>query len=231
MTSIRIPLKTKIKSIQNSIPKEKKTEIIQDNKLIVKFDKLKQQNIEQKNIELQQQIDLHEHILQQAREESFISGIEEGKEQLQKEMKIILDRQLEILTENVKKITLEFEKELKTLDKPILKLSKEIAKKIISKELQFEENYNEILLSQITRILHELTDQENITIHIAPEQIEYILESNIEKEINIPGKMKIRFYEDKNLKSGECILESANLLVEGNFQSQLDYIESQLVSI
>ena len=90
---------------------------------------------------------------------------------------------------------------------------------------------NEILMTQIGRILHELMDQETITIHVASSQIEWILKSNIEEEFRLPGKMKIKFYEDRKLKPGECILESTNLIVEGKFQEQLNNIEAQLQNI
>jgi len=228
MTNIHIPLKTRIKAIQNNKKKYDDVEIPDNEGLKVKLKTSAKNDITRENNELKSRVQQLEESLQRAREESFLSGIEEGKEQLRKEVETKINAELDYLKKNIKKILSDVDKEIKKLDRPILSLSKEIAKRILDTELNNADKYNELLLSQIGRILHEMMDQEIITIHVSPSQIEWILKADLEKELHIPEKIKIKFFEDHNLKPGECLLESSNLLVEGKFQTQLDQIENQL---
>jgi len=233
MTKIRLPLKLKVKGIQQKYNKPIDPDPeIKDKALSINLSgNTKNPNASRENIELRQRVDILEQSLQEAREEAFQSGIEEGKEQLKKEMENQLLVEMDSLKSVIETISIELEKEVKKLQPVLLKLSKRIAEKIIDKELKDKETVDEILMNQIGRILHELMDQETITIHVAPSQIEWILNSNIEEEFRLPGKIKIKFYEDRNLKPGECVLESTNLLIEGKFQEQLNNIESNLLNI
>lgn len=232
MTKIHVPLKFKVKSIQQStnIPPEPDPEI-NDRPLSINLKgNSNNPNLSKVNLELSQRVEMLEKSLQQAREEAFQSGIEEGKEQVRKEMEVQLLDEINAMKTVIDTISTELTKEVKKLQPVLLKLSK-IAGKILEKELTDEENINDILMTQIERILHELIDQETITIHVSPTQIDWILNSNLEEQFRLPGKIQIKFYEDRKLKPGECILESTNLLIEGKFKEQLDNIESQLLSI
>ena len=233
MTKIHVPLKFKVKRIQQkyNIPIDNDPEI-KDKTLSVNLSgNKKYPNAEKENVELRQRVKILEQSLQEAREEAFQSGIDEGKEQLKKEMESLVISEMNSMKSVIEKVSLNLTKEIKKIQPVLLSLSKKIASKIIDKELSNEDLVDEILLKQIGRILHELMDQETITIHVAPSQIEWIIKSNIEEEFRLPGKIKIKFYEDRNLKSGECILESTNLLIEGKFQEQLNNIEAQLQNI
>lgn len=230
MTSFRIPLKNKIKAIQQE-PQSIEDIEIPDKSAGLKISLRNKPVVDctDENDQLRKKNAILEESLQKAREEAFLSGIDEGREQLRNEMETRLYRELNSLQKMVNKITVNLEKEIKNLEQPVLKLSKEIAKRIISSELQFEEKYNEVLVSQISNILHEMMDQEIITIHVSPQQIEWIIKTDLEKKVNLPDNIKIKFFEDRSLDPGECILESSNLLIEGKFSTQLNQIENQLI--
>ena len=234
MTKIHIPLPNRVKSIKNINSNASQSQYREEDEdvLKIKFNKTPgSSDLARQNQELRKRVDMLEHSLQQAREETFLSGIEEGKEQLRNEMENRLVKELDSLQNILENVSQNLTKELKKLQPELLTLAKEIAKRIISNELDNETKYNEILLNQIGRILHELMDQESITIHVSPRQMKWIIKRDFENEFNLPGKIKIKFYEDRSLLPGECILESSNLMVEGKFQTQLDNLETQLKNL
>jgi len=237
MTQIRIPLKSRVKGIQNDNNQQQKKNSNPAETRRQNSDKPLQvnrtthnQTLQKENHDLKNRIEILEQSLQQAREETFLSGIEEGKEQLRHELEGQIYKEVDALKSVVSTVRDDFTKELKKLHPHVVKLAKIMAQKILNAELKNEDLYNDILMEQISRILHELMDQEIITIHVSSQQIDWIMTKDLEKEFHLPGSIKIKFYEDRNLKSGECILESTNLLVEGKFAQQLDNIESQLLN-
>ncbi|MFP4547642.1 MAG: FliH/SctL family protein [Fidelibacterota bacterium] len=237
MTQIRIPLKSKVKGIQGSNNQQQKKNSAtlkspetDENKPLQLNLSTHHKDLQKENNDLRKRVEILEQSLQQAREETFLSGIDEGKEQLRHELESQVYQEVESLRTVVNTVREDFTKELKKLHPHVVKLGRIIAEKILNAELQNEDRYNDILLEQISRILHELIDQETITIHVSSSQIEWIMNKNLEKEFHLPGSLKVKFYEDRKLKPGECILESTNLLVEGKFAQQLDNIESQLLN-
>ena len=231
MSSIRISLNNKIKSIKKKEAKSPENSIPQENVLLINLKRESIVDIQKENIDLKKKNSILESSLQNAREEAFLTGIEEGKEQLRHEMEDELKIELENLKKAIDKILVDFSNNFDKISNHVLILSKNIAKQILKNELKNEDQYNQLLLDQIEKILHELLDQEIITINVCPQQMQCILNADIEKEFNIPDKIKIKFCEDRNLEPGECSLESSNLVVEGKFDSQLDLIESQLKSL
>lgn len=237
MTQIRIPLKSRVKGIQNSKnPQQKKNSTPdtppnkEENKPLQIHLNTQHKDIQKENTELKKRIEILEQSLQEAREETFLSGIEEGKEQLRHELETQVHEEVNNLQSVIQTISENFTKEIKKLHPHVVKLARMMAQKIVNAELKNENLYDQVLMDQISRILHELMDQEIITIHVAPEQIQWIMQKDLEKEFRLPGNIKVKFYEDRSLKPGECILESTNLLVEGKFDQQLDNIESQLLN-
>lgn len=237
MTQIRIPLKSRVKGIQNSDKQGQKKnsahaekQEADNNKPLQVHLNIQHKDLQKENAELKKRVEILEQSLQQAREETFLSGIEEGKEQLRHELETEVHEEVAALQSVISTIRVDFSKELKKLHPHVIKLAKMMAGKIVNAELKNEDLYDQVLMDQISRILYELIDQEIITIHVAPEQIEWIMNKDLEKEFHLPGSIKVKFYEDRNLKPGECVLESTNLLVEGKFEQQLDNIESQLLN-
>ncbi|MBN2280381.1 MAG: hypothetical protein JXQ65_07370 [Candidatus Marinimicrobia bacterium] len=233
MEKIHLPLKVKVKAIQ-----QKNTDIndldpeIKDSTLKINLGNMvKKKGSVKEDDELLHRIHMLEESLQQAREEAFKTGIEEGKEQLKNEIEAQLLNESKALKVLLKNLSGELKKEIKKLQPAVLNLSLGIAEKILNRALSDNESANEILKSQIGRILHELMDQETITIHVSPLQIEWIIKANIEEEFRLPGTLKIKFYEDRNLRPGECILESTNILIEGKFKEQLKNLEAQLLNL
>ena len=194
MTNLRIPMKTKIRGIQGAPTSMEDIEVPAKSETLKISLKRTNNACSQDDIaQLQNKILILEESLQQAREEAFHSGIEEGKEQLKNEMESVLADEMAGLKKTIIKMISSLEKEFNKLHKPILNLSKEIARRIIAAELQSEEKYDEVLLSQISNIMHEMMDQETITIHVSPQQIDRILKANLEKEVNLPDNIKLNF--------------------------------------
>ncbi len=237
MTKIHIPLKSRVKAINNNKQKKKETppkkeenfEQEQEKTLQVHLNKKSSKDLIKENEELKNRIKILENSLQQAREETFLSGIEEGKEQLKQEINKQAAAEISAMKQLVEKISDDFVGELKKLEPHLVHLSKELATKILSMELSDEDTCNQVLFQQVTRILHELIDQESVRIHVAPDQLQWMMEKNIEDELHLPGKIDIKFYEDQSLNPGECILESTNLLVEGKFKKELENLTDQIL--
>lgn len=185
----------------------------------------------QKVIILKKQIQELESVLQNAREEAFQAGFEEGQETAELESKKELKNISDEFGYTIQSLRVQYDQALERIDQPLLKLAMKIAEKIIGIELHNTNRYNEFLIEQIKRFLKEAVDQNKITFYMNPNQIDYISKVETLKELRSASKASIGFVGDNKLKPGECILETENFIVEGVWSRQLDNLEKQILEI
>jgi len=178
---------------------------------------------------LKKKIAALESALQTAREEAYQAGYEEGQEFAQNEAQ----RQMEDLalefTSMADSLKDQYDQSLEKMHQPLLKLAIKIAEKIIGKELQHEQEYHDLLLRRIKDLLQEVVEQNKIIIHVNPNQMDWVTQQNVIRELHLPSQADLHFIKNENLNAGECLLETEDFILEGVLSRELLEIEHQIL--
>lgn len=111
----------------------------------------------------------------------------------------------------------------------ILDISVEIAKKIINKELETD---NEALISIIVNALSVNAKNENrITIKVMPEDVDSVKDNIPEILSNAQFEAKIIVVPDNKITMGGAILETNNGVVDATIETQLEIIKEAFKKI
>jgi len=166
--------------------------------------------------------------LQQARTEAFQTGFEEGKDITT----IQANEQHQVLSNefvaNMQSLHTQFGLELEKMDIPLIKVALAVAEKIIGIQIDLGEQAQQILLTQVQRLLNISATQVRAVVHVNPQQLNWIMSKDIIAQLNIPHKENLTFIADESLGLGECQLETEDLFISSEIRTQLDIIEASL---
>lgn len=166
--------------------------------------------------------------LQQARMDAFQTGFEEGKDiatiQAQEQMEVLSKE----FAANMQSLHTQFGLELEKMDKPLIRMALAIAEKIIGIQLDVDERANAILLTQVQKLLNISATQSRAIVHVNPQQLNWIMSDDVMAKLNIPQRENLTFISDDKLRLGECQLETEDLFISSEIQTQLDIIEASL---
>lgn len=174
---------------------------------------------------LQNRIQALETSLQKARQEAFQSGFEEGQKAVESKYQEALEKLPAEFGRSISSLQQQFEESIRKAEQPLMELSLLIVDKILKYHLELSSNQKELLFRQLSHFLENLQEQQDITIHLAPSQYAFIRHENFIK--NYQGK--IHFVEDAQLKPGECLLETAEFIIDGTIKGQLEQIARQVI--
>lgn len=166
--------------------------------------------------------------LQKARAEAYQAGYNEGQNIAKSEAHKQFAQLTTEFTNNIGSLHAEFSEVMERLATPILKLALGSSEKLIGRELNIGDAANEILLTQVQRVLNETVSQTRATVHINASQMDWITGIDILKTLNLPQKTNLRFIPNPTIKPGECKLETEDYLVDSTISAQLDNLEKLL---
>jgi flagellar assembly protein FliH len=216
--------KQNILELSNSIKKE----LTQDKDLSIpeKENLLKQLREEADEI-LKSSRKEAENIKKEARETSLKEGYQEGFIKGQSEgYKAGLEQLRPLcktLQEVLEKARSTINKELNRLSADLIELSVKIASKIVNTSLEIKP---ELINNIVLEILSDVGNHEKCIIYLSPELINNINEINI--KTFFPGQ-DIEFIADKNLKAGDCIIESGFGGRDATLDKKLEILEKALL--
>ncbi|HDR03747.1 MAG TPA: hypothetical protein ENN84_00685, partial [Candidatus Marinimicrobia bacterium] len=113
--------------------------------------------------DLRNQIKILEAALQEAREEAFLAGFEEGKTAAMNDVQASIEQLPDQFNQMFKQLVEQINEIVGELSAPILKLGKAIAKKILSDHLELEANQKQFLLNRIEHFLNTISEQNKYT--------------------------------------------------------------------
>lgn len=210
------------KKIQEAIEKEKE--------IILQGEKKAQEIVEQAQIQGQQIIEDAKNqalsevdaITQQAYQEGFEAGRQEGLENITHELQDKI-----ISVNDFTKSNFDIKNNIvKSAYSDIIKLVVEIAHKVCSKSLELDDK----ILKEITQnAIQTLKDKENITIIVNPEMAEKIYEISNELKEKIPQLESIKIIEDNSVSPDGTIVESPLSRVDSRVRSQINEIAEKLM--
>lgn len=164
-----------------------------------------------------------DEITQQAHQEGFEAGRQEGLENITQELS---DKILAV--NNFAQSNFEIKNNIiKSAHLDIIKLVIEIAQKVCSKLLELDSN----ILKEITEnAIQTLKDKEDITIIVNPEMAEKIYAISEELREKIPQLSSIKIVEDASVSPDGTIVESPLSRVDSRIKSQINEIAEKLLA-
>jgi len=176
--------------------------------------------------ELKDRLYILEKELQNAREESFQAGYEEGKASALKEA----EKQIEIAKIEMHALELKYLEAIEKMEGPLLEIARKMAGQIIQMELETEEKQEQVLIKRLRKMLYDVVDQHKVIVQVHPAHLPKVTDENMKQQIQIPENMELNFIADADLKPGELRISSEDYLIDGRFESGGNSITEQLLN-
>lgn len=175
----------------------------------------------------QNQIKQLEAELQQAREQSYNSGFQDGLAAEQEKHNQRVEEHAHQFKELAQRLEGEFSEQLAQLEGPITRMSFHIAEKILTSPLP-DTVREGALVGTIQTFLKEVLHAGNVVIHVALDNLVLVQTEEVTESLaqTFPGK--ITFVADDSLGPGECLVETPEHLIDGHYTHQLELLESGL---
>lgn len=204
--------------------------LVKEQEIIVNAEQRAAEMIEQANQQAQQLIQAGEQealsrveaITQQAHNEGFEVGRQEGYTDITKELrdKIIAVNDFAYSNFDIKNNI------VKSAHSDIIRLVIEIAQKVCSTALELDDN----ILKELTlQAINSLKDKEDITIIVHPEMAQKIYAISDELKELIPQLSSIKIVEDASVSPDGTIVESPMSRVDSRVRSQIGEIAERLM--
>ena len=149
-------------------------------------------------------------------------GIQAGFEQTVNQFKEIMEN----LQREVERTQMVLNHQIDSLSPKLIRLSTQIAEKIIHRELKLRP---EIIIDQVENILKELSRVKSLAIRVPPSAIDLVKSYETHFLSLTQGIAEIDFVIDHSLKQGGCIIETNSGGVDASVQIQLDMITAALL--
>ena len=154
-------------------------------------------------------------------------GFQDGLEAEREKHKQQLEAHAQQFRELSERLEEEFDQALSRMEEPLLRMSFSIAEKILTASLP-EDYRNESLVGVIQSFLKEVLHEGGVVVHVAPEKLAFIQSEPVSEKLQQSYPGRIRFVANDTLKSGECLVETPEHIIDGRYHNQLEILESKL---
>jgi len=169
-----------------------------------------------------------EKMKQQAQDAGFSQGYNEGEKQGRQEMQVLLEEAVCQAQAIIAAAKQDAETIVQSSQQDIMKLAFAIAEKILAQEI---EKNREATLPIIIAALQEVRDQDKITILVAPDDYELVLQAKRDLQIVIGGEKSLIITPDTTLTRGSCFVETMNGKLDARIDTQLAILKKTLQDV
>ncbi len=163
-----------------------------------------------------------ESVEREAFQKGFEAGRTSGLEIAEKKVEAILGR----FAESLKDLTAAREQMLVETQKDLVRLAIEIARRLVYREIGIDQ---EIVIALVRVALERLSAKAHITVLLNPDDHAFLL-SRLKESPDLFGERELALKPKKDLKRGDCILESPYGNVDSRMCEQFSQIERGLLA-
>ncbi len=157
---------------------------------------------------------------QKGYEEGYNNGYQEGK----KNSDVLITEANEIKSKYLQ----ERSRVLNSIESDVINLVIEICEKILSKNLQDDE---ENILSIVLKGLDSLNNSDSITVIVSEDDFN-IVEMSKDRLLSMGSLIEnIKIKKDVKMEKGDCVIETTNGSVDVGLKTQLEELESVLINL
>ena len=176
---------------------------------------------------LQSRVDHLEQELQEAREQSYNLGFQDGLAAEREQHKQKLEAHARQFRELAERLEKEFDQALTRMEEPLLRMSFHISEKILTVPLP-ESIRHGALAGTIQSFLKEVLHEGSVVIHVSPEDLAFVQSEEMSEKLRQSFPGRIRFVADEGLTAGECLVETPEHIIDGRYRTRLAILESKL---
>lgn len=162
--------------------------------------------------------------IEDARQEGYQTGKNQGLMDAQKEYKQLLDHAKETVV-NAKK---DYQSTVEKSEFTLLNLGIKIAEKIMNQHLH--ENKEDYLFI-VKKAIKEAREYRNIELHVHPTHYSFVLTNKKELMSLFPRETEFYIYPNDELDENGCVIESSNGRLVASVDEQLEQIRIKLLEI
>ncbi len=174
--------------------------------------------------EIKQWNDEKQKLIEEAKQEGYLIGKEQGLSDSKREYEQLLDLAKKTVTEAKKEYSAVIEKSEFT----ILNLGIKVAEKIMNQHL---DDNKEDYLFIVKKAIKEAREYKNIELHVPPLHYEFVLTHKTELMALFPRETEFYIYPDDELEGNGCVIDSTNGRLVASVDEQLEQIRIKLVEI
>jgi flagellar assembly protein FliH len=163
-------------------------------------------------------------LIEEAKQEGFIKGFDEGKMQGHQEY----HDQILFAQEVIKNAKKDYESQVALAEKTILQIGLSAAEKILGEKLRDNEDW---FLAIVKRAMKEARESREVQIHVHPYHYEFLLSRKDELVVSFPKETSIYIYPNDELSETSCFVESANGRIDASIDSQLEELKRKLLEL
>jgi flagellar assembly protein FliH len=227
-----------LKPIQKPLLEE---EIIEDSQLQMELWKLQQAKEELESIKKQQEMLFAEtekqinqekaqwvqervKLIEQARDEGFQAGFEEGKIESVNQFQNLIEQANSI----IKASKIDYQSTVDKSEETILLLAIQVAEKIMKQKLL---DQPESFVPIVKDAIQSIKDQRELSIYLHPNNYEYVVTQKSELERVLDSKAVLSIFVNDSLEEGSCIIEHPFGKIDASIDTQLSQIQQVLNEI
>lgn len=225
--SNHIILEKRKKIIKNdTMPKEKGNEVIDNSKAVVQEKEISKEEIMAQYIkEAEEQAKLqYEAEMKKAYEEGILKAQVEANnivEQAKIEYENILNEVIKLKEETIA----EYKKEIKDNEEQIVDLALDIAEKIINYEVNRTDEY---IVSIVEDAVNRVANKKDVIVKLSTQDY-YIIQANKKLLMTrVKGFGEIELVLDESLDVGSCIVDTPLGVIDGSIQVRMDNIQNEV---
>ena len=163
-----------------------------------------------------------EQSAERVRAEAYQAGYDAGFDSFADEKKKFTDRLAEIEEDIVQQV----DESWQLMETEILKLSVDIARRIIREEVS---THQDVVLRMIRDGLIQIRDRQEIKIHVNPADYELVRGHKDEISGSCDGIRNLEIIDDRRVNPGDCMIETSNGNLDARVETQLAEIERILM--
>lgn len=160
-----------------------------------------------------------------AKQQGHAAGLQQGLDEAKRQMADQLKQTADICNAMVAAAEQESSRVLLEAEPKIIELVLAISRKIICDEV---EERPAVVLGLVRGALERVRDQNQIIIHVSPEDYEFILQSRQLLQTVVGAELSLTLMADAVLGKGGCLIETSFGTVEAGIDTQLESIRRVL---
>ncbi len=160
--------------------------------------------------------------------EAYRRGFQEAEKMLQDKLQVELNEHIQLFERILKNFYEEINGFEQKIEKLILSLALEIARKIVKREIEEDDNF---IVNQVREAVKRIVGVEKIKLRVNPEDEKLIRELKPEILQMIDSSGDVIIEADPGIERGGCIIESELGNVDVRLGTQFSLIENSLIEM
>ncbi len=156
------------------------------------------------------------------REKAHAEGYQAGLSALDADREALQQKAAEIEADATSQAALFW----RQIEPELLKLSVEIARKVVRREI---DEHSDFVITTVREAIRQLRDRQDLKIHVSPKDYDLVRERKDEIQSSSDGIRSIEVIDDRRIDQGGCLIESGNGHLDARTETQMGEAERALL--